>query len=209
MNWYGQSIHNGGGCQQPLDQFLWERYFQERIEQGTFIEAGALDGVKYSTCKALEEMGWRGINIEPSEEMYPRLLENRPKCINLNIALSDTTGIETFKCSNFDDGAFGHLKTTNANPAVIPTTKTHLVAAWTYNRMIAALAVRRVDLFVLDVEGSELYVLKGLQRCPVLPGVLCVEHVNVGAENIVNMLLDEYTEDFRDPQNVFLVRRKS
>ena len=80
MKYYGQPF-NGI----PTDQFLHERYFQNK-QNGFFIECGAADGFNLSNCKFFEEsMGWRGINIEASPVKYAKLIKNRPNSfLNLN-----------------------------------------------------------------------------------------------------------------------------
>jgi len=43
-----------------LDKVLYERYFKG-VKNGTFIEAGAYNGLKNCTCRFFEEsMGWKG-----------------------------------------------------------------------------------------------------------------------------------------------------
>jgi hypothetical protein len=50
----------------PEDRHVYERYFFGRAG-GTFIESGALDGVRFSVTHALEkDLGWRGVRGESS-----------------------------------------------------------------------------------------------------------------------------------------------
>ena len=37
------------------------------IENGVFVEAGGLDGLFMSNTKLLEDLGWKGVLIEPSK----------------------------------------------------------------------------------------------------------------------------------------------
>ena len=47
------------------DIFLYDNYFGD-IQNGTFVELGALDGVLYSNTKFFEDtLNWSGILIEP------------------------------------------------------------------------------------------------------------------------------------------------
>jgi len=44
--------------------------------------------------------------------------------------------------------------------------------------------IRRVELLVLDVEGAELEVVKGMRGNPVLPEIFCIEHGHLGVEAV-------------------------
>lgn len=62
--------------------------FFESAKEGYFVDVGAsLDG---NDTLLLEEMGWNGICIEPTES-YQTLIEKR-KCICLNICVGDHSG---------------------------------------------------------------------------------------------------------------------
>lgn len=63
-------------------------YYSERNEQdwvmgrfgaqprGVFIDIGALDGVRYSNTRALVDMGWCGVCVEPNPESFAALVRN-------------------------------------------------------------------------------------------------------------------------------------
>jgi len=49
---------------QNLEQNYILEYFKDR--RGTFIDIGANDGLTLSNTRALVELGWRGVFVEPS-----------------------------------------------------------------------------------------------------------------------------------------------
>jgi len=51
-------------------------YLQD-IENGFFVEAGALDGLFMSNTKTLEDLGWNGLLIEPSKKAVIECKKNR------------------------------------------------------------------------------------------------------------------------------------
>ena len=68
----------------PVDKILHEKYFPNKLN-GISIEAGALDGIWDSNTNFFEKnYNWKTINIEPLNNMYEKLVFNRPKSINLN-----------------------------------------------------------------------------------------------------------------------------
>ena len=53
------------------------------------MDVGAYDGVHLSNTYFFELLGWRGICIEPHAKLFPKLKENRPNSICLNMAVWD------------------------------------------------------------------------------------------------------------------------
>jgi FkbM family methyltransferase len=203
MRFYGQ-------WNPPVDQVLFERYFQDR-RNGFFIEAGAFDGLIESSCKFFEEsLGWRGANLEPTPWNFRLLQQNRPGSLNLQLALSDARGTARFtqavhpqRGQHFGNGSLGHtpehlriLEKEGCRFEQFP------VPTLTYRDFVAEQGITRVDLMVLDVEGHEPQVIAGMAGCPVLPRVLCVEHGHNGVEGTTRMLAPlGYRYDFSSHNN--------
>jgi len=67
------------------------------FRNGFFVDVGAHDGVTINNTLFFEEArGWSGINVEPIKEVFGRLMVNRPRCANLNCAISSTDGAADF-----------------------------------------------------------------------------------------------------------------
>ena len=73
------------------DQHMIEKYFASR-SNGIFLELGAMDGLKFSNTKALEDLGWRGFLIEPDPRSFENLQANRPNSICFNRAITRSKG---------------------------------------------------------------------------------------------------------------------
>ena len=71
------------------DQWIVKCIFPD--ERGKFfIEAGACDGIRQSSCYVLEkELAWQGICIEPNDSYFRDLVQNRPNSICENVCLSN------------------------------------------------------------------------------------------------------------------------
>ncbi|MHC5827470.1 MAG: FkbM family methyltransferase, partial [Nostoc sp.] len=76
---------------QNLEDVLLNRVFKHKIN-GFYIDVGALHPTVDSVTKAFYDRGWSGINIEPIKENCNIFQKERPKDINLNIALSNSEG---------------------------------------------------------------------------------------------------------------------
>lgn len=73
---------------QNFEDVLINRVFKHKAK-GFYIDVGALHPTIDSVTKAFYDIGWSGINIEPIKEYYELVQEERPRDINLNIALSN------------------------------------------------------------------------------------------------------------------------
>ncbi|MCF6303463.1 MAG: FkbM family methyltransferase, partial [Devosiaceae bacterium] len=175
----------------PVDQFLFETYFKDRKEPGFFIECGAYDGRIDSSCLFFKEtLGWKGANIEASRYLYRSLVVNRPGETNVFCALSDKAGTAVFRNAihpelgrRFGNGSLNHTKehikeledrNCEFEEYEVPTIP--------FRDLIEQYDIKQVDLFVLDVEGHELAVLKGMKGSSVLPSIICAEHGQLGVE---------------------------
>ena len=58
-----------------------------------------------SVTKLFYDAGWHGINVEPSPKWFARIVEQRPRDINLQVAVSETPGEITFY--DHPDGGLG------------------------------------------------------------------------------------------------------
>ena len=205
MQFYGQG---------KLDQYLYETFFKS-APKGVFVECGAFDGHLESTCRFFEEsLGWTGINVEPVPWAFERLVINRPKCVNLNCALSGVNSTAKFKHAvhpqrgqNFGNGSLKH-------------TKEHMddligqgcsfdefdVSCRRFDDLVQENSLPDITLFVLDVEAHELEALDGIVP-KVLPKVFCIEHTFVGLDNLKNKLKNNYNFHSLYQHNVMFVRK--
>ncbi|KAK2724464.1 hypothetical protein QYM36_001088 [Artemia franciscana] len=144
--------------------------------QRHFLECGALDGVIFSTTLHLERfLEWTGILIEADDRFYRDLKNTNRKAYGVHVCASRTPhpSMAIFKPSPIyykmmKDGE----KFTNVNPGTgyvlneiigdRNESKEHLVEIQCvpiYTALLAA-QMSRIDLFVLDIEGVEIDVLK-------------------------------------------------
>src|SRR4051794_17115757 len=63
---------------------------------GFYIDVGAAEPDSHSVTKAFYERGWSGVNVEPNPWFFGRLQKARPRDVNLQLAVSDSSGSATF-----------------------------------------------------------------------------------------------------------------
>ncbi len=208
----------GGYYGQHGEDFVLMRFFDHK-PVGFYIDVGAFDGLFLSNSYAFEKHGWEGLCIEPHPQFYSRCRDLRvnAKCINVACAREDNAmGIEFFaEESGLLSGAkkerdaevagtydrqgltFGGFETTTVAAARLST------LLETY-----APAVAEIDFLSLDVEGTELEVLRGLDMARFKPRVLIVEANDDAAKRATDRYLSdfEYINARTDEVNSFYVR---
>jgi FkbM family methyltransferase len=76
------------------DVLLWRAL--GHVEHGFYIDVGACEPEADSVTKVFYDRGWSGINIEPMPASFARLVEARPRDVNLPIALEDRAGEKNY-----------------------------------------------------------------------------------------------------------------
>lgn len=71
------------------------RYFGDKHD-GRFLDIGAGDGVTFSNTKLLYDMGWRGVAVEPSPNLFPAIKKNCPELQAVEAALMPDCGMTPF-----------------------------------------------------------------------------------------------------------------
>ncbi len=102
-----ETLRHLNKSQSSEDERLYKKYFCG-IQNGSFIEMGALDGVKFSNSYLFEVgLGWRGVLIEASPRLYQNLIINRHNSICINAAVCEDYRDVRFHCRGarwFDNG---------------------------------------------------------------------------------------------------------
>ena len=73
------------------DVMLWRAL--KHVDGGFYIDVGAAWPDVHSVTKAFYDKDWHGINIEPNPQLHQQLIEDRPRDINLQLAVSDSPGV--------------------------------------------------------------------------------------------------------------------
>jgi len=144
-------------------------------ESGFYVDVGAHDPLGNSNTRHFYERGWRGINIEPASTFHVFPIQ-RPRDINLQLAVSDHCGQATFvECSELP--AVSQLSDDLRPPAAAGSLPCQAVTVAT--RTLASIfeqyAPPCIDFMSLDVEGHERQALSGNDWARFRPRVLVIE----------------------------------
>jgi FkbM family methyltransferase len=136
---------------------------------GTFVEAGAHDGYTQSNTYWLERQGWSGVLVEAIPALAEKVRRRRRRSQVFNCALvaasqpGDTITVtygDLMSIVSERDDAIGHASQGAATAGA--DTYEVTVPARTLTQVLDEANVGGVDLLVLDIEGLELDVLRGL-----------------------------------------------
>lgn len=158
-------------------QYKQDKYLETCVfngyKNGIFVDVGAHDGVSLNNTLYFEkENGWTGINIEPIKRVYAKLVENRPKCININCAVSNNNGTAEFICNtgytemisglknSFDKRHYQRLA--NENNAMGSTNEIIHVETKRLQTICDEFGISRINYLSIDVEGAEFEVIKSI-----------------------------------------------
>lgn len=179
MNRIVQKISYG----QNFEDVILARVFSE-ISAGNYIDVGANDPVIDSVTKYFYDIGWSGINIEPLIESYEMLMSDRPRDINLNICAGITESlVEFFLVKNRPGWSTSERKQIQKLQSINELeTEMVFVKQKSLNSIIFEYKINPIHFLKIDVEGSELNVLKGLDLNLHRPWVILVEATEPGSE---------------------------
>jgi len=155
------------------DVVLWRALKQ--IEKGFYVDVGAQDPEVESVTCAFYERGWSGINIEPVDEFYNKLVGARPRDINLKIAVGRDPGLRTlyaFRGSGLST-LDGQISARHENTGL--AAEETVVPVLTLTKIIDDAGAPTIHFLKIDVEGAEGEVLESFDLDRIRPWIIVVE----------------------------------
>ncbi len=158
--------------QNDEEKYILE-YFKNQI--GTFLDIGANDGKTFSNIAALVDNGWKGYCVEPSQQVYSKLVENYKDNLNvvcIQAVISDSNGTVTFlECND------GMLSTLNAELTTVWKHASYTnttVDAITYKELLKRCTDSSFDFISIDAEGQDWKILQQIDLTDVK--MVCIEY---------------------------------
>lgn len=160
-------------AQNHEDVMLWRAL--KHVKNGFYIDVGANHPSDDSVTKAFYDRGWSGINIEPLAAHIAQLQAERPRDINLQVAM----GAEDGEIELFDTATRG-LATASLAVAEIHQSaglaiSSSKVPMRRLDGVFAEYVKGDVHFLKIDVEGFERNVLEGMDFSRYRPWIVVVE----------------------------------
>ena len=150
----------------------------ENKKTGFYVDIGANDPSLLNNTRRFYNKGWSGINIEPNPILYKKLIEQRPRDINLNVGIGMETGELPFYILSADTLSSFSFRDAKRNCKVF---KERIVE--TINIPIHPIVQifekyvggKKIDLLSIDVEGFELGILESNNWDRYRPHIILIE----------------------------------
>lgn len=145
----------------------------EGIERGRFLDIGAWNAIDKSNTRALFELGWGGVSIEPSPGPVRELVREYGDGDRVEV-VSAAVGMDSgiFPIRVTDDAVSGN--TGHAWREKGGFYGTLLVPHFTIKQILDRFG--RFDMVSIDTEGSSVDLLKVLLATEMFPACIVVEH---------------------------------
>ena len=173
--------YNLNSLSQFQEDIFLDIFFSDK-KKGFYIDVGASDPFFNSNTFRFYNRGWNGINIEPGVQEYNRFVQERPKDVNLNLAISTKNGKSKFY--NFGkDSSISTLNQEFSDGANYTIVKTQTLKSVFKNYVNE----REVDFISIDAEGFDLEVLQSNNWTLFRPKIVLVE-CNINADKIIKYM---------------------
>lgn len=194
--------HSQSGPNQ--DKWLNEHIFNNK-RNGIFVDVGAHNGLDLSNTLFYEqELGWRGICIEPHPLAFKKLIQNR-SCLCINCCVSNVSGVVDFlqidndveinpEGCNMLSGIVDNYNEKHKKRISLEIDRDNgssqviKVNSYLLNDILSAHQIYHIDFLSIDVEGSELPILESIDYKRVDIDVICVEN-NYCTDKIYKFLI--------------------
>ena len=155
------------------------KYFNKR--KGFFIDLGCHHPFRYNNTFKLYKLGWRGINIDLNQISIDLFDFMRPKDHNLCFAISDK--IENLKYYVPNKNLISPEITTDYNFTKkykkLHGSNYHSFVTksvnWSFLEKYYRKLLKKIDLLKIDIEGSDLKVLKSINLKSIKPKLIMIE----------------------------------
>ena len=166
-----------------IDKKLIKRLKLEN-SKGFFVEVGAVDGITYSNSYLLEKkLGWNGLLVEPIHSEYKKCLSYRSSIVENFLLTDEKNSDKEIKMIKAGPGSLIHEQNINIADSFHDKLKRmakkrlidgeEMVRSTTISRLLRKHSIENVDIFFIDVEGSEKLVISGMDEDINFTNVLC------------------------------------
>ncbi len=204
------------------DRFLETEIFKG-YKNGFFCDVGAHDGVSINNTLFFENThDWTGINVEPMENIYEKLIRNRPKCINIKCAVSNNNGVAQFIQNDGYTEMLSGLKNeydprhlnrlTNELEHYGGSTREIQVETKKLETIFDEYNVNHINYLSVDVEGAEFEVIKSINFDKVFIDVIGFEnnYTDVSSEIIKYLKSKNYVvRNWYNQSDIFMIHKDS
>ena len=174
------------------EDLVISEYFKDK-KKGLYIDVGCYHPIHRNNTFLLYKKGWKGINIDIHSFSIDLFNYLRPGDLNYNFAISNKNNL----INMYYQKELSQISTTDrlqAGKVFQGTIKEKKIQAYTLDKVLEISNMKdiKIDLLDIDVEGTDFFVLQGLNFSKFKPELICVEiHDQNIKENKVFKFLDQ------------------
>jgi len=176
---FGKLMFQGQFYQDIIAYLYFKREYPQKTD-GFFVDIGAHDGITLSNTYIFEQLGWKGICVEPQPDVFISL-KSSCKCDCYNVAISSKSRekAEFFQVgadvlSGLNEGMTEERKKWTENYG--GKGKIINVRTITFNELMEKYPQKKhIDLLSIDVEGHDIEILKTIDFKRYSFGFLTIE----------------------------------
>ncbi|KAK2148652.1 hypothetical protein LSH36_488g06091 [Paralvinella palmiformis] len=146
--------------------------------EGFYLECGAADGEYHSNSLFFELYHhWNGLLIEANPIFFKRLILKKRRAFMLNACLSPTrrASVLNFTLHGTSGGLTDRIPMEQKTKSDVYKHRTARIQCFPLYSILAALEIKQVDYFSLDIEGAEIAVLQTIPLNQTIINVISVE----------------------------------
>jgi FkbM family methyltransferase len=207
--------------QDKQDSYLEYNIFKG-YKNGFFMDVGAHDGITFNNTLYFEKYNnWTGVNIEPNNNVYDKLVINRPTCINLNYAICNNEGVADFIYNigytemlsglknSYDPRHSARLEKENKEMGSV--TEIIKVNTKKIETICDENNIKQINYLSIDVEGAEFDVIKSINFNKVFIDVIGFENNYDDTSSLIIQYLENlnYCKLINESYDIFMINKDS
>lgn len=155
------------------DVMLWRAL--KNIDKGFYVDVGANDPSIDSVTKHFYLQGWRGINIDPLRQHIEALEVERPRDLNLQLAIGKAEGEIKLWETDIRGWATANIDVVKRHERYGHVGQWHTVRTSTLESVLKEHGAQEIHFLKVDVEGMEEEVLASNDWSTYRPWIVVVE----------------------------------
>jgi len=198
---------------QNREDIIINAFFDNKAD-GFYVDVGANHPTIDSVTKLFYSKGWRGINVEPNQELLRLLIADRPEDINVGVGVGSEITTATFRNYEGADGlsTFADAVKSQQDEYYTPFKQNftdEILQITTLAKIFSEYDVKKIDFMKIDVEGYEYEVLLGNDWERHKPELICIEANHMDNDWRPILLNNGYKQFFNDGLNDYYAQKGS
>jgi len=154
------------------DKLITNFFFNKKIYNGTYLDIGAYNPIKYNNTFLLFKSGWSGINIDLNQTSIDLFNILRPKDKNICAAISD----KKERAKVLMENIFSPLNSISKDQSIkLKNITNKKKTYYIQTKTIGSIVKKKFDFLNIDIEGMDFRVLKSINLLKFQPSLICIE----------------------------------